>query len=183
MSNARGSDSGRNTVSVDLSNALHRIRVNEARAQVSSQRAEGITEEWATNTTTTDAELLLKLVEARYARETSARDRTGQMEWDALRQRALHELLRKAALEVPARPPKDARFAVFCSHGPTGRLFSEEQYPKWVEECGRSKATFLYWWQFLLIYSGNRLAAAPPLEVLSGGALDHSAPAEGVALG
>jgi hypothetical protein len=108
------------------------------------------------------------------------------MEWDALRQRALHELLRKAALEVPARPPKHARFAVFLLPWPYRQVIFgdlEEQYPKWVEECGRSKATFLYWWQFLLIYSGNRLAAAPPLEVLSGGALDHSAPAEGVALG
>lgn len=132
---------------------LHHIRVNEARAQVSGQKADGIREEWGQNTITSDAELLLKIEEARYARETSASRLTDQMGWESSRRKAMQELLAKATLNTPVHPPKHARFAIFLlprayQHIIFGDL--EEQYPTWVKECGRAKATFLYWWQFLL---------------------------------
>jgi hypothetical protein len=153
MKKARGSDCSHKTAPGDQSDGLHHIRVSEARAQVGSQRAAGIRDEWADNTTTSDAELLLKTVEARYGRETYARLRADLGELDALRRQTLQELLRKAELDTPVRPPKHARFAVFLlprayQHIIFGDL--EEQYPKWAEECGRSKATFLYWWQLVL---------------------------------
>lgn len=153
MKKTRGSDCSDKSARRDRTDDLHHIRVGEARAQVSSQRAAGIKEEWAVNTITSDAELLLKIVEARYGRETHARIRTERGEWDPLRRQALRELLRKAELDRPVRPPKHARFAAFLlpwayQHIIFGDL--EEQYPKWVEECGRPKATFLYWWQLVL---------------------------------
>jgi hypothetical protein len=128
--------------------------MSEARAQVRGHQAEGVREEWAENTATSDTDLLVKLAEARYARETAHRGNgADRLDWGVLRQQVLQELLRKAALEAPVRPPIHARFAVFLlprayQHIIVGDL--EEQYPGWVEEYGRSRAVFLYWWQFLL---------------------------------
>jgi hypothetical protein len=56
-------------------------------------------------------------------------------------------------LDAQVRPPKHARFAIFLLPRAYQQIILgdlEEQYPKWIEECGRPKATFLYWWQFLL---------------------------------
>jgi hypothetical protein len=127
----------------------HSIRMSEARAQVISQEADAIKEGWADGAA--DRELLVKLAEARSARETSTVFLA--VDTASVRQKVLTELLRKASLETPVRPPKHARFAVFLlprcyQHIIFGDL--EELYPQWVEECGPSKAAFLYWWQFIL---------------------------------
>ena len=160
MNRTRVSDGGKKNGLDESSNAFQRVQVGEAQAQVNSQEAEGIKEQLAGKTTISDVELLIKLVEARYAKEGRRGytvGYTGAMELEyernLQRSQAIRELLRKAALDGPLRPPKHARFAVFLlPHSYQHIIFGdlEEQYPQWVEECGESKARFLYWWQFLL---------------------------------
>jgi hypothetical protein len=131
-----------------------RIQFAEARAQVEGHKADGIREFLVTpGNLPSDEDLLVKLAEARQARETIAQYVDPYAGNLAFRGQVFRELLRKAELDGPVAPPKHARFAVFLLPRAYQQIIFgdlEEQYPVWVTECGQRKATFLYWWQFLL---------------------------------
>ena len=125
------------------------VRMGEALAQVNSHAADAIRAQ--SRTGMSDRDLLVKIAEARQA--TTSHRMQDELRLTRLQKAALEEILRKAALEVPVRPPTHARFAIFLlpksyQHIIFGDL--EELYPIWSKECGPSKAAFLYWWQLAI---------------------------------
>lgn len=142
----------RNTPTEPSRKGSDRIQFAEARAQVEGQKADGIRETLANlSNLPSDNELMVKLAEARQPRQV--RETVVRYVDPYTNNVILRELLRKAELDNPVAPPEHARFAVFLLPRAYQQIIFgdlEEQLPIWIEECGRRKATFLYWWQFLL---------------------------------